>query len=81
MTKLYVVHVEYDYVALAEDASAARSMAREAAGDLMLDDWCCAEEYAGRLPIGWDAKCLVYHDQGRTDISVPQAIEMASTRK
>ena len=71
--RLYRVSVEFEYMALADDAKSAESWATECARDLMLEDWADAQPYNGKLPIGWDERCCVYHF-GNGDVRLPVAI-------
>lgn len=75
--KLYEVHVESVYYALAESESDARGHAREAVTDCLIEDMAevmevevssdMTDDDRDRIrrrlaSAGWDEKCLVYHD-------------------
>jgi hypothetical protein len=78
MEKLWIVHVEFEYAALADEAPGAEQWVMQAARDTHLYD-CCTTDVARRekgkpvMPDGWTADCLVYCDEG--DVTLAGAFD------
>lgn len=72
MTKLYTVHVSFDYVVVAEDEKDAWSVAiaegRDAFSDISIHD-CDLDIVEGVHASGWDDQCIPYGGDGNTRTS------------
>ena len=84
MKKLWIVTVEFEFMAWAEDEREAENVVME--DNVLLDDepsHVYATKIDGNiLAEGWDSKCLVYHsDSHEEDITVQSCLDRIEARK
>ena len=80
MKKLWIVTVEFEFMAWAETDDEAEEFAEEATEDTDSRHSAYAREYVRSLATGWDNESIVYHD-GDEDITVQDALEILEARK
>lgn len=73
MKKPFLVTIEIEYAAMAEDEAEAIEHAREVVSDSYLTDHCFAQPLA-RLPDGWEPDSLVYGTDH--DMTVQEALDL-----